>query len=126
MAKRILVVDDARDQADFLARRLTTRGYAVDVAYDGQQALGMLESTDYDLVITDLLMPQRTGYTVIRTAKGSIRKENNVPVIAVSASSQEDLDKARTIGAVSVYRKPYKIKVIMNRVGELIGEAASD
>src|SRR5215467_2316374 len=58
---RILVVEDERRIADFLARGLQGAGYAVDVAPDGATAIGFVHSTDYDLVIPVLILSARGG-----------------------------------------------------------------
>jgi DNA-binding response OmpR family regulator len=63
---RILVVEDESRIADFLSRGLVSGGYAVDVAATGGSAIDMIHSTDYDLVILDLGLPDVDGLTVLQ------------------------------------------------------------
>jgi DNA-binding response OmpR family regulator len=63
---RILVVEDEKRIADFLSRGLESGGYAVDVAGDGAHAVEMVHSTEYDLVILDLGLPDVDGLTVLQ------------------------------------------------------------
>ena len=62
---RILVVEDEKRIADFLSRGLESAGYAVDVAQDGTHGIDMVHSTEYDLVILDLGLPDMDGITVL-------------------------------------------------------------
>jgi DNA-binding response OmpR family regulator len=68
---RILVTEDERDLADALARGLERQGYAVDVAYDGEEALRLAEVNDYDLIVLDLNLPKVDGMEVCRKLRDS-------------------------------------------------------
>ena len=58
---RILVTEDEMDLADALAKGLQRQGYAVDIAYDGEEALRLAEVNDYDLLVLDLNLPKVDG-----------------------------------------------------------------
>ena len=76
---RLLVVEDEKRIADFLARGLQGAGYAVDVAPNGMTALDFIHATDYDLVILDIMLPDLDGLTILEKILGRKRvlvKEN--------------------------------------------------
>ena len=68
---RILVTEDEKDLADALAKGLERQGYAVDVAYDGEESLRLAEVNDYDLLILDLNLPKVDGMEVCKRLRDS-------------------------------------------------------
>ena len=93
---RILVNGDGKDLADALAKGLERQGYAVDVAYDGEEALRLAEVNDYDLIVLDLNLPKVDGMEVCKRLRDSgspywIRTD----VSATSASTSDDLLTSR-------------------------------
>ncbi|MBW2121888.1 MAG: response regulator, partial [Deltaproteobacteria bacterium] len=79
---RLLVVEDERKVASFLKKGLEEEYYAVDLAYDGEEALYMVEVNDYDLILLDIMLPRVDGMTVLK----QIRKgSNSVPILLLTA-----------------------------------------
>ena len=95
----ILVVDDEIEIADLIELYLTTNGYHVYKAYNGKDALKILEKRQISLAILDVMMPDIDGFTLCET----IRKQYNFPIIMVTAKVQK-MDKITglTKGAVSI------------------------
>jgi DNA-binding response OmpR family regulator len=89
----VLVVDDEEDIVDLMRDFLEAEGYAVLAAYDGSAALHLLESSEVDCVLLDVMMPGASGFEVVRR----IRAARDVPVLFLSAR-QEDSDKIRGLG----------------------------
>ena len=87
MAK-VLVCDDDKEIVEAIDIYLTQEGYEVFKAYDGQEALEVLKKESVDLLVIDVMMPRLDG--IRATLK--IREENNIPIIILSAKS-EDADK---------------------------------
>jgi class 3 adenylate cyclase len=117
MAGRILVVDDNELNRDLLTRQLTRLGHTVQEAAGGHAALAKLESENFDLVLLDLMMPDISGYEVLRRMKGDART-HNLPVILISAL--DDLDSViRCIeaGAVDYLLKPFDPTLLRARIG---------
>lgn len=115
---RILVVDDEAQIRDVLCRMMEHCGYSVDQAIHGQDAIQKLGESTYDLVISDILMPERDGLEVIMFLK---REQPDVKVIAISAPGNElYLNTARGLGAVRVFSKPFRLKDLAGAVKELI------
>ena len=81
----LLVVDDIEDNRFALSRRLARQGYLnVTTAADGQQALELLNSRPFDLVLLDIMMPNVNGYEVLAAMKANERLRH-IPVIMISA-----------------------------------------
>ena len=112
MAK-ILVCDDDKEIVEAIEIYLTQEGYEVLKAYDGMEALKVLESEHVDLLVIDVMMPKLDG--IRATLK--IREENNMPIIILSAKS-EDADKILgvNIGADDYVTKPFNPLELIARV----------
>src|SRR5438093_11519731 len=82
MADRVLVVDDEQSLRKILAATLQREGYEVQVASDGEEALGALDRDGADVVVTDLVMPKMDGLSLLRNVVSS---HPDVPVIVVTA-----------------------------------------
>lgn len=109
----ILVCDDERDITDALKIYLTTEGYKVYTAFNGQEAVDVALKEDIQLVIMDIMMPIMDGMT----AMTKIREEKNVPVIMLTAKG-EDTDKilGLTVGADDYVTKPFNSVELIARV----------
>ncbi len=108
---RILVVDDEPGIRYLLRRVLAAQGYDVTVAADGAEALLMFKTASFDLVITDLTMPNVDGIQLLRI----LRTRPSPPrVIAMSGGRREDcgsdLDVATTLGAAATLAKPFTLQ----------------
>lgn len=115
--QNILVIDDDKLMRLALARILIAAGYNVIEASDGEEGLQLYHSQDFDLVITDLIMPDKEGIQIIR----ELRKENSkVRIIAMSAGGRggatDYLKWARLIGAKQCLSKPIKRTELLNAV----------
>lgn len=113
MEEKILVVDDEQPIADILEFNLKKEGYSVTVAYDGDEALKKVEETDPDLVLLDVMLPQRDGMEVCR----EIRKKYNMPIIMLTAKDSE-IDKVLGLemGADDYVTKPFSNRELIARV----------
>ena len=109
----ILVCDDDREIVDAIEIYLTQEGYHVLKAYDGMQAIQMLEREEIQLLIIDVMMPKLDG--IRATLK--IREKSSIPIIILSAKS-EDADKilGLNIGADDYITKPFEIREVLARV----------
>jgi DNA-binding response OmpR family regulator len=109
----ILVCDDEKDIVSALTIYLTTGGYRVFQAYNGVEALSLLEKEDIHLVLLDIMMPVMDGIS----AMARIRERSNVPVILLTAKS-EDTDKILGLneGADDYITKPFNPVEVLARV----------
>ena len=109
----ILVCDDDKEIVEAIEIYLRQEGYNVLKAYDGQEAIKVLDSTEVDLLIIDVMMPKLDG--IRATLK--IREKNSLPIIILSAKS-EDADKilGLNIGADDYITKPFTPMELLARV----------
>lgn len=109
----ILVCDDDKDIVEAIEIYLTQEGYRILKAYDGQEALDILNSETVDLLIIDVMMPRLDG--IRETVR--IRESNPLPIIILSAKS-EDTDKilGLNIGADDYITKPFNPLELIARV----------
>jgi len=115
---RILVVEDESRIADFLSRGLVSAGYAVDVAATGGSAIDMIHSTDYDLVILDLGLPDVDGLTVLQKIRN---RKVSPPVFILSArDAVDDRVKGLEGGADDYLVKPFAFVELLARVRVLL------
>lgn len=107
--QNILVIDDDKLMCLALAKILISAGYNVVQAADGEEGLRLYRTQDFDLVITDLIMPDKEGIQIIR----ELRKENSqIRIIAMSAGGRggatDYLKWARLMGAKQCLSKPIR------------------
>ncbi len=117
MNPKILVVDDDKEIAEAISKLLELNNFTVFKAYDGVQALKTVRETELDLVIMDVMMPNLDGMSALKI----LREENNIPVIILSAKS-EDYDKVLglQVGADDYIVKPYNPQELVARVNATI------
>ncbi len=115
---RILVVEDEKRIADFLGRGLESAGFAVDIAPDGQTAIDLVHSTDHDLIILDLMLPDMDGLKVLERIRN---RKSNPPVLILSArGAVEDRVKGLELGADDYLTKPFAFVELLARVRVLL------
>ena len=115
---RILVVEDEKKVASFLKKGLEEEYYAVDCAYDGEEALYMVEANEYDLMILDIMLPKVDGLEVL---KGVRDKGFPLPVLMLTAKdSVEDVIKGLDAGGDDYLTKPFAFAELLARVRALL------
>jgi len=118
MSGFILVVDDEQQVRDILRRKMEQCGYRVGEAANGKEAIDKLNADEFDLVISDIMMPERDGLEVIMHLR---KTQPEVKVIAISAPGNEVfLNSAKALGAHRVFQKPFSLEEIARAVEELI------
>lgn len=114
----LLIVDDNVWNRDVLSRMLTSKGFEVDLAAGGEEALVLVANKDYDLILLDLMMPGLSGYDVMDrlAAQGS-----PVPVVVVTASAMEE-EKRRALGkgAKGFVRKPFQESEVVEVIKSIL------
>jgi adenylate cyclase len=115
-AASILVVDDVELNRSMLSRRLKKKGFDVEMAEGGKEALEKLETRDFDLVLLDIMMPEVSGYDVLREVRRS-KTPLELPIIMATAKDQgEDIVGAFKLGANDYITKPIDFPVALVRI----------
>jgi DNA-binding response OmpR family regulator len=115
---RILVVEDSRRLAGIIKRGLVEEGYTVDNAYDGEEAQYMAETTPFDLMILDVMLPKKDGVTICRELR---EKKVSTPILMLTAKdSVEDRVTGLDAGADDYQVKPFAFAELLARVRALL------
>ena len=115
---KILVVEDEPKSAAFLRKGLSASGFVVDLAADGDEALSLAANLSYDLVILDVMLPRRNGWTVI----GDLRSQGiHTPVLFLTArDTVSDRVKGLELGADDYLVKPFAFSELLARVRSVL------
>ena len=115
---RILVVEDEPRMANVLAKGLREHSYAVDVAEDGDAALYQTSINDYDVVVLDVLLPQRNGFDVCSELR---RRGITTPILMLTArAAVEDRLTGFNAGADDYLTKPFSFRELLARIHALL------
>ena len=111
-------MEDDADLNALIRRRLKKEGYGADGCFDGEEALNYLSSADYDLMITDIMMPRQDGLSLVRQLR---QQGNSMPVIFLSArDSVEDRVTGLDVGADDYLIKPFAFEELLARIRVLL------
>ena len=114
----VLIVEDDRKLADFVARGLRAEGFAVDLAADGREGRGHIDSYQYDVLILDLMLPLVSGSELLRLVR---RSNPTLPVLVLTAlDATEDKVKHFEAGADDYLTKPFDLAELVVRVKSLL------
>lgn len=116
MIESILVVDDEALMRQFLEETLKRKGYVVDIAEDGKQALSSLKKNTYDLVITDMKMPDLSGLAVLKKAKEL--SPQTVVLVMTAFGTIENAVEAMKMGAFNYLLKPFTPDAVEMLIGK--------
>ena len=117
MKLSVLIVEDEALMRDVIKDYFEADGYEVTEAGDGLEALDLVEEKEFDLILLDIMLPEIDGFSVCR----KIRKTKDVPIIMITARSEED-DKLTgyELGADDYVTKPFSPKVLLAKANALI------
>ena len=118
---RILVIEDEKKTAAFLAKGLREAGFAVDVAYDGESGLERARANKFDLLIVDIMLPQKDGWEVVSELKADGVR---TPMLFLTArDSVRDRVKGLELGADDYLVKPFAFSELLARVRSVLRRA---
>ncbi len=120
-AKRILIAEDDTNIRAGLVDTLTSEGYTADAARDGDEAAVLFNKRSYDLVILDVMMPNKSGYDVCREIRA---RDTAVPILMLTAKGEE-IDKVvgLQLGADDYVTKPFGVRELLARIAALLRRA---
>lgn len=121
-AAPILIIDDSDDLRETLCSLIQDKGYAVKAVSNGLEASRLLATESFALVLTDMFMPEKDGFQVIRDVH---RTYPELPIVAMSGGGivrrGEHLKVARFFGARAILRKPFTEKQLFSTIRSLVG-----
>lgn len=117
----ILVIDDDASVREVVSEMLRLEGYEVTIAANGREAIRLLDAGRFDLVITDLIMPEKEGIETIAEIR---RTHANLPILAISGGGRigpsDYLETARYLGADATLAKPFARQELLTTVDSLL------
>ncbi len=121
MAKKILVVDDEKHIIQIVKFNLEKRGkYEVVTASDGLEALDVYKNENPDLIISDIMMPNMTGFELYEELR---KVDKEIPFIILTAKGQDSYyEEGKEKGIIDFLTKPFSPKSLLARVKEMLGE----
>ena len=122
MGKKVLIVDDEEIIRKFLRINLLKLGYEVKEAMDGVQALEQLGKDTYDLLISDVLMPNKNGWELLKAIRSN-PKTKDMPVIMLTAKNEDaDMFQGYELGANYYMTKPFTKDQLLFGLKMMFGE----
>ena len=120
MSYRVLVADDSPSVRKFVSFALKMKGIRVITACDGMDALEKIPQEQFDLIITDLNMPNVDGFELIRTVRQNDSYMEIPIIILTSMQNEEEKEKGFQVGANSYLVKPFNVQKIQYEVSKYI------
>ena len=119
MSRKILIIEDNRDLSNLLKLNLSDLSFEVDLAFDGAAGLARAESTSYDLIILDLMLPEIDGLEICRRLRAGARRYTPI-LILTSKSTELDRVLGLEMGADDYVTKPFSVRELLARVKAIL------
>jgi len=123
MIKKILLIDDEKLIVMTLKRLLTREGYEVITALSGQGALRRMEEDGFDLIISDIKMPEMDGIETVKKIREFLTQhgKDQIPEIFITAYAKEDMyQEALSLNAAGYIEKPFDVQTLIQTVRQTI------
>lgn len=119
---KILIIEDDKDTAEYIAERLLEKCLAVDIAYDGTKGIHMAKTNDYDLILLDHALPKKDGTTVAGEIRNlAVASRRNTPIIMISVISELDHKvSALELGIDDYVTKPFFFDELYARIQAIL------
>lgn len=125
MSKKILIVEDDKTLLELISFKLENEGYIIEKAEDGWEALNMMERSKFDLIVSDIMMPNLSGLSLI-SVLNEFHKDKT-PVIVISSLDKENVMMvAMGLGVTDFIVKPVDIDSLCKRISILLGSKEND
>jgi CheY-like chemotaxis protein len=122
VSKTILLVEDERELCNILYDDLSTRGYNVEIARNGQEGLDKLQDIEPDLVICDRAMPVMSGYQLLERIRGAYPQYNTLPFIFLTAlADPRDRHSVDHLNPTAYLEKPVDFEKLATTIQKVIG-----
>lgn len=122
--KTILIIEDDQQFLGFISELLSGEGFEVLKAENGKEGINVVEENEPDLILTDLLMPEKDGVRVISEVRS---KFSHIPIIAMSGGqsvfSPVFLEAASSLGAAQTLMKPFSDEELLEAINDVLSKA---
>lgn len=119
--KKILVVEDDTYLANAYRVKLTKAGFEVKNAFDGDEAIGLLQTFIPDLIILDIVMPKKDGFTTLKEIKANEAWKNIPVILATNLGQKEDREKGIKLGAYDFFTKTdFSLNTLMEKINNIL------
>lgn len=122
---RILIAEDNADMRELLTTILVEEGHEVGTAVDGQEALDAMEARRPDILILDVMMPGKDGFTVLKEMKTRGLRSHIKVMILTAKSNEADLAKGYNLGADHYLTKPFELDELLGAL-EFVAQSSKD
>jgi DNA-binding response OmpR family regulator len=123
MAKKILIVDDEPNIVISLEFLMAQNGYNVFIARNGEQALDLIPEVKPDLILLDVMLPNRTGFEILQILRRE-KETKHIKIILLTAKGRDqDITKGITLGADAYITKPFSTRALVEKVKETLNQA---
>jgi DNA-binding response OmpR family regulator len=119
--KTILIIEDEKEIRDGLVEILKEEGFGVDSAENGQMGLDKIKKTDFDVVVTDLVMPVVGGMEVLRETK--LIKPRTIVILITAFATVNNAVEAMKAGASDYITKPFRVDEVKTKIRKVLAEA---
>lgn len=119
--KKILVVEDDTYLANAYRVKLTKAGFDVKNAFDGDEAINALQTYTPDLIILDIVMPKKDGFTTLKEIKANESWKNIPVILATNLGQKEDREKGIKLGAYDFFTKTdFSLNTLMEKINNIL------
>ena len=122
MKKTILIVDDEPNIVISIQYLMKHAGYNVVTAYDGRQALDCLAESKPDLMILDVMMPNKNGFEVCEEVRADSRFDDMPIVMLTAKGSEAEINRGLSLGADAYITKPFSTHELVQRINSLLAQ----
>lgn len=119
MGKRILIIDDEKLVVESLKKLLKREGYDASIAKNGTEAMEQIQEGDYDLIVSDIRMPDINGIEIVKKIREHLKQNGKQPVpeiLITGYASKENLQEAEKLNVADYIYKPFNIKDFLDVV----------
>lgn len=120
MTRRVLIIDEELLVNKLLEARLTREGLMVDIAVDGQEALEKTRTKRYDVILTDLMIPNVAGQELLRQIQRSELNADTPIIVLSSLSSEELIVDVLATGVKDYIIKPFSVDVVVAKIKQIL------
>ena len=122
--KKILIAEDDKFLANAYRVKLTKSGFEVIIAYDGEEALNFLQNQIPDIILLDLVMPKKDGFTVLEEIKKTERLKGIPVIVASNLGQKEDIERTKSLGADDyVVKSDMTLDQIISKINALLNKS---